>query len=102
MYNRKDVSDEKEAGNGPSLKNHSSLGTWDSGVPSLLTYTVLPQTSKLNYFISTLVFAFAPAIGVGIAFVIGHLKSGDSEFDDFPLQILQGGGFSFSTVSPEL
>ena len=81
---------------------HGSLGTWDSGFPSLLTYAVLLQTSKLNYFISTLVFAFAPAIGVAIAFVIGHLKSGDSEFDDFPLQILQGGGFSFSTVSPEL
>jgi hypothetical protein len=48
------------------------------------------QTSKLNYFISTLVFAFAPAVGVAIAFIIGHFQSGDSEFDDFPLQVLQG------------
>jgi hypothetical protein len=48
------------------------------------------QTSKLNYFISILVFAFAPAVGVGIAFLIGHFQSGNAEFDDFPLQVLQG------------
>jgi hypothetical protein len=48
------------------------------------------QASKLNYSISILVFSFAPAIGVGIAFILGSLQSGDSEFDDFPLQILQG------------
>ena len=48
------------------------------------------QVSLLNYFISTFVFAFAPAVGVGIAFIIGHFQKDNSDFDDFPLQVLQG------------
>ena len=35
-------------------------------------------------------FSLAPALGVGIAFILGSLQSDDSEFDDFPLQVLQG------------
>lgn len=47
------------------------------------------QTSRLNYFISMLVFAFAPAVGVLIAVILEVFQEGES-FDEFPFQILQG------------